>query len=82
VRYGTIVKYEWDFGDGGTAVTSTPTTTHVYGHNGSFVAHVTETDSTGTSLTRVFTGQTLSRNGGPSARATRTVDIPDHTSTC
>jgi YVTN family beta-propeller protein len=81
VKYGTIVKYEWDFGDSGTAVTSTPTTNHVYGHNGTFVAHVTETDSTGTSLTRVFTGQTLSRNGGPSARATKTVDIPDYTTT-
>jgi YVTN family beta-propeller protein len=81
VKYGSIVSYAWDFGDGGTATTSTPTTTHVYAHNGGFVAHVTETDSSGTSLTRVYTGQTLSRNGGPSARATAIVDVPDHTTT-
>jgi YVTN family beta-propeller protein len=81
VRYGTIVSYAWEFGDGDTAVTSTPTTTHVYTHNGGFVAHVTETDSAGTSTTRVFTGQTVSRNGGPSARATAIVNVPDYTTT-
>ena len=81
VRYGTIVSYAWDFGDSDTAVTSTPTTTHVYQHNGGFTAHVTETDSTGTSLTQVFTGKTMSRNGGPSARATAIVNVPDYTTT-
>ncbi len=81
VQYGTIVSFAWDFGDSFTAVTTTPTTTHVYGHNGPFTASVTETDSTGTSLTRVFTGQTLSLNGGPSSRATKSFSVPDHTTT-
>lgn len=36
---------------------------------------MTETDSAGTSTTRVFTGQTMSRNGGPQATDTATVAI-------
>jgi YVTN family beta-propeller protein len=81
VAFGTIVSYAWVFGDGATAVTGTPTTTHTYTHNGAFTASVTETDSAGTSVTRVFTGQMVSRNGGPSARASAVVDVPDATTT-
>ena len=44
-----------------------PTTTHTYAHQGTYTATVTETDADGTSLTKVFTGQTMSRNGGPQA---------------
>jgi hypothetical protein len=36
---------------------------------------VSETDAVGTSTTQVFTGQTMSRNGGPSAVATANVVI-------
>ncbi len=36
---------------------------------------MTETDSAGTSTARVFTGQTISRNGGPQATDTATVSI-------
>jgi LPXTG-motif cell wall-anchored protein len=80
VRYGTIVRYAWDFGDGKTAVTTTPKTTHTYTHAGSHKVTVTETDSAGTSTQQVFTGQTLTLNGGPvdgaSTRARTGVGCP------
>ncbi len=69
VAYGTIASYAWDFGDGTTAVTTTPTTIHTY-TGGSYTASVTETSSGGTSTASVFTGHTASRNGGQRARAT------------
>lgn len=77
VAFGTIVKYVWDFGDGtSTVTTTTPTTTHVYTHVGTYAASVTETDSAGTSTTgEVYTGQTASSVGNPSAQATRNVVI-------
>jgi YVTN family beta-propeller protein len=75
VKYGSIVCYAWDFGDGQTATTTTPTTTHTYASVGSYTAKVTETDTAGTSTTKVFTGQTMSRNGGSSAVTTRTVTV-------
>ncbi|HEY2054905.1 MAG TPA: choice-of-anchor D domain-containing protein, partial [Solirubrobacterales bacterium] len=40
-----------------------------------YTPSVTETDSAGTSTTRVFTGQTVSRNGGPGATASRSVTV-------
>ncbi len=70
-----IVSYHWIFGDGTSATTATPTTTHTYGSGGTITASVTETDSAGTSTTQVFTGQTMSRNGGPQAVATATFVI-------
>ena len=69
VTFGTIASYAWDFGDGTTATTSTPITTHTY-TSGSYTASVTETSSGGTSTAMVFTGQTAMRNGGGRARAT------------
>ncbi len=51
------------------------TTTHTYASTGGFTARVTETSSAGTSTTRVFTGQTMSRNGGPSATTTRGLTV-------
>jgi YVTN family beta-propeller protein len=76
VAYGTITSYAWKFGDGATATTSTPTTTHTYAVEGNYTATLTETDSAGTSTTQVFTGQTVSRNGGPGAQTTRSVTVP------
>lgn len=75
VPYGQIVSYAWNFGDGATTTTTTPTTTHTYSEAGLYKATVTETDSAGTSTARVFTGQTVSRNGGPSATAERALTI-------
>jgi DNA-binding beta-propeller fold protein YncE len=71
-----IVSYSWDFGDGSPiAVTSTPSTTHVYPTPGTYTPTVTETDAAGTSTSQVFTGQTASLNGSPAAEASASVVI-------
>jgi YVTN family beta-propeller protein len=75
VAVGTITGYAWSFGDGSMATTSTPTTTHTYTSPGTYTATVTETDSAGTSTTQVFTGQTMSNNGGPSALASQNFTV-------
>jgi YVTN family beta-propeller protein len=75
VAYGTITSYAWNFGDGNTVTTSTPTTTHNYAAGSTYTATLTETDSAGTSTNQVFTGQTTSRNGGLSAQTIRTVPV-------
>jgi len=76
VRFGTIASYAWDFGDGSSATTATPTTTHVYAAAGTYTVTLTETDGAGNSTSgEVFTGQTASRVGGPSAATSHTVTI-------
>jgi hypothetical protein len=67
VAFGTISAYRWDFGDGTTAVTSTPVTTHTYAAPGTYHVVLVETDSAGTSLTRVYDGRQVLHNGGLSA---------------
>lgn len=47
VANGTAASFEWDFGDGTTATTTTPSTTHVYTSNGRKTATVTATTATG-----------------------------------
>lgn len=44
---GTITSYDWTFGDGATATTTTPTASHVYAANGSPTAKVVVKDDTG-----------------------------------
>jgi DNA-binding beta-propeller fold protein YncE len=79
VRYGSIVRYAWTFGDGKTAVTTTPHTTHSYASSGIFARSsihkitVTETDSAGTSTQQVSTGQTMTANGAATAVAAAAV---------
>lgn len=79
VAFGTISTYAWNFGDGSTATTVVPTTSHTYATPGPYTATVTETDSAGTSTTHVFTGQTMSRNGGPSAVASQSFTVAPST---
>jgi uncharacterized repeat protein (TIGR01451 family) len=77
VKYGSIATYEWNFGDGSTMSTSEPVVSHTYSTPGaSYTATVTETSSGGTSTTQVFTGHTMSRNGGPQAVADANVVVP------
>ena len=75
VTNGAIVDYKWNFGDGSTADTTTPTTTHTYAAAGDYTVTLTETDTAGTSTTEVFDGQTMSKDGGPSAAASQTLTI-------
>lgn len=80
IAYGTIATYAWDFGDGSTQQTTGPTTTHTYLRAGTYAATLTETDWAGTSASgsppsTVFTGQTMTRRGGPQARTARMVTI-------
>jgi uncharacterized repeat protein (TIGR01451 family) len=77
VKYGSIATYEWNFGDGSTMSTSESVVSHTYSTPGaSYTATVTETSSGGTSTTQVFTGHTMSRNGGPQAVAGANVIVP------
>jgi PKD repeat protein len=82
VAFGSISTYAWNFGDGSTASTSTPTTSHTYATPGPYTATVTETDSAGTSTTQVFTGQTMSRNGGLSAVASENFTVAPSMTQC
>jgi 6-phosphogluconolactonase (cycloisomerase 2 family) len=70
-----IVRHEWDFGDGGTATTSSPTTSHTYANPGVYQVRLALTDSEGCSTAFVHTGQTASCNGAPSAAVERTVSV-------
>ena len=70
---GSVEKYHWKFGDGHKKTTTSPVVTHKYHslyHKHSkrpIAATLTVTNTAGTSTRVVFTGQTVSRNGGPSA---------------
>jgi YVTN family beta-propeller protein len=72
-----IDHYTWDFGDGDTDLSYTPVIEHVYSTADNFTATVTVTDEAGTSTEQVFTGQTMSRNGGPSAVASRDITVTE-----
>jgi hypothetical protein len=81
IAFGKIASYRWDFGDGAIDTTTVPLASHVYAAPGTYTVTLTETDSAGgssaTSLpSTVFTGQTMSRRGGPSAQTTRQIVIP------
>ena len=73
-RFGTIAHYAWTFGDEKSS-SHGPTTSHTYSKNGKYTITLVVTDSLGTSTTIVFTGQTVSRNGGPKAKKSTGVDI-------
>lgn len=74
---GGIANYQWNFGDGHTLTTTNPIVTHKY-HNlpkhksqkdcdKPIIVTLTVTNTAGTSTDVVFTGRTVSNNGGPSA---------------
>ncbi len=48
-----ITTFRWNFGDGTTATTSTPTTTHAYALNGKYAASLTVVDARGITSTTV-----------------------------
>ena len=67
--------YAWKFGDGAKTSTTSTTTSHIYASSGTYSVKLTVTDSAGTSTTKVFTGQTISRNGSGKADLTMKVVI-------
>lgn len=60
---GTIVRYDWTFGDGGEA--SGPETTHVYESPGLYEAVLAVTDNRGASASRARMVDVVDPNGGP-----------------
>lgn len=70
---GAIARYDWDFGDGTSAPNAGPTPTHVYSSRGTRTVTLTVTDADGTSTATLWTGTRMLRNGGPSARTSRSV---------
>lgn len=74
---GSIANYFWDFGDGNTFDTPLSTATHNYISPGNYTVTLTVTNTGGTSTTQTFTGQMVGNNGGPSARTSQTILIPE-----
>ncbi|HLI56010.1 MAG TPA: putative Ig domain-containing protein [Actinomycetota bacterium] len=72
---GSIAEYVWNFGDGTTATTAGPTTTHVYQAPGSYTVGLAVVDSAGTSVTKVYDGRQMVLNGGLSALAVQALTI-------
>ncbi len=73
-----IADYTFDFGNTAAPTTSTKdSVTYAYPVAGAYTASVTVTDAAGTATpsTSLFTGQTASRTGGASAKATQSVVV-------
>jgi hypothetical protein len=85
VAFGSIVRYAWSFGDGHTAVTTTPTVAHTYSApSPGYAVTVTETDSAGNSIPPApfssarpvnTSGKTPYLNASFSARTSESVTI-------
>jgi 6-phosphogluconolactonase (cycloisomerase 2 family) len=73
---GTVARYDWDFGDGTALANGGPTPTHTYARAGIYTASATLTDDIGCSDRMIWGSHIAYCNGGPSARATVTVDTP------
>ncbi len=72
---GTVASYAWNFGDGNTLVTSSPTTSHTYTTSGTFTVTLTVTNSQGTAISKVYTGQMISHNGSDFAQVSKSVSV-------
>ncbi len=85
VAYGSVTSFAWNFGDGNTSTTGSPTVSHTYAAAGTYTVSVTETDSAGTtnppavggtSFAIDSAGQTAFRRADSSAQAVHAVSIP------
>jgi DNA-binding beta-propeller fold protein YncE len=73
---GTVVRYDWSFGDGTSAADAGPNPTHVYATSGDYTVTLTVTDDAGCSTLQTFTGQTVSCNGSPAAQVSHQLTVP------
>ena len=72
---GNIREYQWDFGDGTTVTTTSPTVSHTYGESGIHTIVLTVVNDAGTSLETTFTGKTISNRGLPRARSEQSISL-------
>lgn len=72
---GSIVRYDWDFGDGNVLRDGGPSPQHVYTQPGTYTVTLVVTDNEGASTTTIFTGGTVLAGGGPGAQATRRIEV-------
>jgi DNA-binding beta-propeller fold protein YncE len=72
---GTIVRYDWDFGDGTLLRGGGPSPQHVYTRPGTYTVTLVVTDNEGASTTTIFTGGTVLGNGAPAAQASRQIRV-------
>jgi DNA-binding beta-propeller fold protein YncE len=72
---GTIVRYDWDFGDGTLLPDGGPSPQHVYTQPGTYTVTLVVTDNEGASTTTIFTGGTVLAGGGPAAQASRQIQV-------
>jgi 6-phosphogluconolactonase (cycloisomerase 2 family) len=72
---GEVVRYDWDFGDGHTALDAGPTPSHTYTAPGKYVVTLVVTDNEGASTTTIFTGGTVLGHGTPGAETTREIEV-------
>jgi DNA-binding beta-propeller fold protein YncE len=72
---GTIVRYDWDFGDGTQLLNGGPTPEHVYSRPGSYRVTLVVTDNEGASTATIFTGGTVLENGAPGAQASQVIQV-------
>lgn len=66
---GTIVRYDWDFGDGTVLADGGPAPQHVYTQPGKYIVTLVVTDNEGASTTTIFTGGTVLTGGSSVAQA-------------
>jgi YVTN family beta-propeller protein len=75
---GLISSFNWSFGDGKTAVSTTPSTSHKYTKAKTFSPTLAVTDNEGCSASMVFTGRTAYCSGAPLASKKVKVKAPNN----